>query len=93
MIGAVGLAGVLDFERAESLCHAYSSTRPVTASEIAAWPMLLRLAALRFWLSRLRDSHFPKAGEMTFQKDPDEFKEILVARIRESADLGNLWGV
>lgn len=87
----VNLGGVLDFERAESLCHAYSSIRSVTAGEIEAWPMLLRLAALRFWLSRLQDSHFPKAGEMTFQKNPDEFKEILLARICESADLGDLW--
>ena len=89
----IGLDGVLDFERAQSLCHAYSSIRSVTADEKEAWPMLLRLAALRFWLSRLWDSHFPKAGEMTFQKDPNEFKEILLARIQESVDLDDLWGM
>jgi homoserine kinase type II len=49
------------------------------------------LAALRFWLSRLWDFQFPKAGEMTFQKDPDEFKQILRMRIAEAADLETLW--
>ncbi|WP_455202724.1 homoserine kinase [Kaarinaea lacus] len=89
----ISLGGVLDFERAECLCHAYNSIRSISADEIKAWSMLLRLAALRFWLSRLWDSHFPKAGEMTFQKDPDEFKEILLARIHESAELNSLWGL
>jgi homoserine kinase type II len=83
--------GELDFQRAKNLCHAYASVRPLTAEEKEVWPMALRLAALRFWLSRLWDSHFPKAGEMTFQKDPDEFKQILLARIRESSNVGELW--
>ena len=83
--------GELDFQLAKNLCHAYASVRPLTTAEKEALPMTLRLAALRFWLSRLWDSHFPKAGEMTFQKDPDEFKQILLARIRESSNVGELW--
>ncbi|MCI0507896.1 MAG: homoserine kinase [Gammaproteobacteria bacterium] len=83
--------GALNFKRAHSLCNAYQSIRPVTTEEQKAWPLVLRQAALRFWLSRLWDSKFPKAGEMTFQKDPDEFKHILRARIAESAQLGFLW--
>ena len=87
----VRLNGALDFQRAKSLCHAYASVRPLTTAEKEAWPMVLRVAALRFWLSRLWDSHFPKAGEMTFQKDPDEFKQIILARIHESSKVGDLW--
>jgi homoserine kinase type II len=83
--------GSLNFKRAQSLCQAYQSIRLVTGEEQKAWPLILRQAALRFWLSRLWDSRFPKAGEMTFQKDPDEFKRILLARIAESAQLGSLW--
>ncbi|WP_455207064.1 homoserine kinase [Kaarinaea lacus] len=83
--------GALDLQRARSLCHAYQSIRPVTENEQKAWPMMLRLAALRFWLSRLWDSQFPKAGEMTFQKDPNEFKKILLNRIAESTSLEALW--
>jgi homoserine kinase type II len=52
--------------------------------------LALRLAALRFWLSRLWDMHFPKLGEMTYQKDPDEFKQILRMRIAEGANLNSL---
>ena len=83
--------GALDFERARGLCYAYQSKRPLTAEERQAWPMVFRLAALRFWLSRLWDSQFPKAGEMTFQKDPNEFKQILKMRIAEAAELHTLW--
>lgn len=83
--------GGLDYERARGLCHAYQSVRTLTAAERNAWPMLLRLAVLRFWLSRLWDSQFPKAGEMTFLKNPDEFKQILLARIAEAESLGMLW--
>lgn len=83
--------GALDFARASGLCRAYQANRPLTAVERKAWPIVLRLAALRFWLSRLWDFQFPKAGEMTFQKDPDEFKQILRMRIAEAADLETLW--
>jgi len=83
--------GALDYARASGLCHAYQSVRTLTTAELDAWPMLLRLAALRFWLSRLWDTQFPKPGEMTFLKNPDEFKQILLARIAEADHLGMLW--
>lgn len=70
--------GSLDINRAGALCHAYQSLRPITDSERRAWPVLLRRAALRFWLSRLWDSCHPKPGELTFLKPPDEFKHILL---------------
>jgi homoserine kinase type II len=65
--------------------QAYQSIRPLSAEEIESWPLIIRAAAFRFWLSRLRDVHFPKEGEMTHLKDPDAMKQILLAR-RQSPD-------
>ena len=40
----------------------------------------LRYAALRFWISRLKDKLFPKEGLLTTIKDPDAIKIILMHR-------------
>ncbi len=69
--------GALDAERYEAVAHAYVRERAVSEAERAAWLGLLRAAALRFWLSRLYDLHFPRDGELTQTKDPDEFRRIL----------------
>ncbi len=52
---------------------------------------MLRAGALRFWLSRLYDKHFPRAGELVHTKNPDEFKSILVDRVEKSNTYLNFW--
>lgn len=72
--------GQLDMARYQKLMAAYLEVRPMEPEEIELWPLMLRAGALRFWLSRLRDFHFPKDAVMTHIKDPDVFKRILMAR-------------
>ncbi|HHO70178.1 MAG TPA: homoserine kinase [Halothiobacillus sp.] len=78
--------GHLNEERARALIGAYQKVRPFTDTERQAWPVMLRGAALRFWLSRLKDKLYPRDGEMTFIKDPDEFRRVLIARIQTTED-------
>ena len=72
--------GSFDEVRLGALMQAYQSVRPLTETELEAWSGLLRIAALRFWLSRLFDKIYPQDGELTHAKDPDYFKHILQHR-------------
>jgi homoserine kinase type II len=56
----------------------YQAKRQLTESEQADWNLVLRAAALRFWLSRLEDKLFPREGELTQIKNPDAFLKILM---------------
>ena len=67
----------VDEERADALLQGYESVRQWNSSEKDAWPIAIKAAALRFWLSRLQDLHFPPDGELTHTKDPTIFQAIL----------------
>jgi homoserine kinase type II len=69
--------GKLDTQHAQTFLRAYDAVRPLQANEQAAWPLMLRLAALRFWLSRLFDQHLPRDGEMVHAHDPCHFESVL----------------
>ena len=58
----------------------YRSERKLTDNEQEYLNVALRLAALRFWLSRLEDFYNEKEGEITSIKDPKHFKDILLDR-------------
>jgi homoserine kinase type II len=74
----------LDRARTLALLDAYGALRPLSAAEAAAWPVLLRAAALRFWLSRLHDYHLPRPGELVRVHDPAHFRELLEYHIAQS---------
>jgi homoserine kinase type II len=80
--------GHLDPARYQALMAAYTAVRPLNDAECEAWPIMLRAAALRFWLSRLFDLHLPRPGEIIHPHDPTRFRDILYAH-RQTPTLWN----
>lgn len=81
--------GSLNTARCQSFLQAYQKERPFSEDEKNDWSLMLRAAALRFWLSRLQDMHFPREGEMTHIKDPAAFEDILRDRRAKLAEIGD----
>jgi homoserine kinase type II len=70
----------LDETKTRALLGSYAVLRPLMALERGAWPVLLRAAALRFWLSRLYDLNLPRPGVLVHAHDPDHFRDLLALR-------------
>lgn len=71
--------GQLCPSRARSLLHAYHGGRPLQVDEIAAMPLLLQAAALRFYASRRYDWMHCPPGAVVTPKDPLEFERIMTS--------------
>jgi len=83
----MGAGGRLDKPRTRAFLDAYHKVRPFTVKEAAKWQVALRLAALRFWISRLFDLHKPRDGELVNAHNPDQFKQILQQHIAVQDDV------
>lgn len=78
----------LDPVRCQALISGYASIRSFTEEEKQLWPLMLRLAAFRFWVSRIITFIHPEeavdqAHEQSLTghyKDPNEFRDILFDR-------------
>ena len=78
----------LDPSRCEALFSAYAAVRPFTDEEKQLWPLMLRLAAFRFWVSRIitflhPEEEVDQAHEQSLTgnfKDPNEYRDILFNR-------------
>ena len=62
----------------QAFLNGYQSVRPLSPEEQVYLPIAHRAGCIRFWVSRLLDYHFPQGGEMTFIKDPDVFRDLLL---------------
>lgn len=69
--------GQYDKDKADALLSHYQQTRRLTEEERHWLPEMQKVAALRFWLSRLRDQLFPKEGEFVTVKDPEGKRRLL----------------
>ncbi len=78
--------GRLDAAQVAAFVNAYASVRPFTLPEHAAWGLMLRAAALRFWLSRLYDFFLPRASALLKPHDPTHFERLLKLRVEAMAD-------
>lgn len=71
--------GRLDAHLARALLGAYAALRPFTAAEAELWPTALRIACVRFWLSRLIAAN-AFAGQDVLIHDPGVFQIRLAHR-------------
>jgi homoserine kinase type II len=65
----------------------YQTIRPLTEHEKNAWPIMLRMAAMRFWLSRLEDALISnkqpsQQDTLIHCKNPNEYQWILRNHIK-----------
>ncbi len=70
--------GLFEKTKQQAFLQAYQEVRCFSTDEERMLPVFLRRASLRFWLSRLEHRFNSRAGEITQDKDPDEFKRLLV---------------
>jgi homoserine kinase type II len=68
----------LNYTLQQAFINGYESIRPLTSAERDYFPVAQRAACIRFWVSRLLDYHFPQVGEITFIKDPNAFRDLLL---------------
>ncbi len=83
--------GTINEQKLSILLNAYHRVRPLSQNEHRYWFAMLRAAALRFWLSRLKDKLNPREGEITQVKDPEEFKTKLEVINQSQTMLENCW--
>ncbi len=86
-----GADGRLRRDRALATMRGYHARRALVQAERAAWPAMLRYAAQRFWISRLKDQRFPKDGHLTTVRDPDFMRCILEDRRENEPAARALW--
>ena len=70
--------GALEPRHARALLAGYAARRAFTAAEAQCWPAMLRLAALRFWLSRQIAAEEFAGQDGVLVKDPQHFARLLL---------------
>lgn len=80
-------SGEINPDRYKGMLQQYQRVRPFTAEESASWNMMLRAAAMRFWVSRLWDFYLPREAQLLTPHDPTHFERILILRRQVTSDI------
>ncbi len=70
--------GRFNRKQCDVFMRAYHKVRAIPQHEERWLPLYLRQACLRFWLSRLEHKIYPREGEITQEKAPENFKNLLL---------------
>ena len=65
-------------KKLQSLISGYKTGMRISEKTAEMAPTVWRAAALRFWVSRLYDIHFPRKASKLVPHSPDEFRDILL---------------
>ncbi len=76
--------GHVNEELFKAVLKGYETIRPLTGSEKTALPALLRVAALRFLLTRLHDQLYPDADALVTPHDPLHYARIMEYHTRHA---------
>jgi len=63
----------------QAVLSGYEEVRELTENERSALPNFIKLACLRFWVSRLIAQQEQKGASLTTEKEPDEMKALLLS--------------
>jgi homoserine kinase type II len=82
--------GAYNITKGKAAIAGYRDKRTMTQDELAAMPLLMRGAALRFLLTRLYDWLNPDAGALVRPKDPKEYSRKLRfhAAVKQASEYG-----
>lgn len=78
--------GKIDEQRYQALTGAYLLKRPWTKEEAQHWPLILKTAAMRFWLSRVLAQHQLEGKGRFVSKNPEEFKRLYYYYLAEQQE-------
>ncbi len=79
--------GCLSTQKSNQLLAGYQQMRILTSWEKESWPASVMLAALRFWLGRLLERHFPRQSltqNKPGNKSPEEMQQLLEASLNST---------
>lgn len=73
--------GELLEDRYHAVLEGYLSIRPLIEQERATWEAMLKMTALRYWLSRLLVVYVDPPAHTLTPKDPTQYRNIVYARV------------